>query len=369
MITVLRSSAHAHPQWRGCGGGRRSAQIEEILRRHGITWQDDFTSPAPTRLQLLRAAWRLRFGSPSIRMRGDRRLIEYLADDYLRHRWFFAQHPTVRVFLVEECTDYARLRAAHDAGVGLIGLPHNFETLQQTPPRDFYSGEPAAPALSREVTFTALADVVFCLSREEQWLLTNFGARTDYLPYHPPEADLPLLRRIRATRQTNPPPTGELAVITSGHNPRNREGLLVLCDWLRQLAPSDALHLHIAGQGLEPCRERLSTPHTTFHGEVDVAQWERLMQRCHAIVVHQVAGAGVLTRITEALCAGVPILANPHAARSAYSRPGVHLYHDVTELGELARRPLPFPPAPEPDHEAEQRLITWIRRLSEARAN
>ncbi len=369
MITVLRSSAHAHPQWRGCGGGRRSAQIEDILRRHGITWQDEFTSPAPTRLQLLRAACRLRFGSPSIRLRGDRRLVQYLADDYLRHRWYFARHPKIRVFLIEECTDYARICAAHDAGVGLICLPHNFETLQQTPPRDFYSGEPAAPALMREVAFTALGDVVFCLSREEQWLLANFGATTDYLPYHPPETDLPLLRRIREHRQAHPAPTGELAVIISGHNPRNREGLLVLRDWLRQLAPNDALHLHIAGQGLDSWRERLTTPQTTFHGEVDGLQWEQLMQRCHAVVVHQVAGAGVLTRIAEALCAGVPVLANPHAARSAYHRPGVHLYHDVAELAELARQPLPFPPAPEPDRAAEQRLITWIRRLAEPKAD
>ena len=106
-------------------------------------------------------------------------------------------------------------------------------------------------------------------------------------------------------------------MIISGHNPRNREGLLVLRDWLRQLAPNDALHLHIAGQGLDAWRERLTTPQTTFHGEVDGLQWEQLMQRCHAVVVHQVAGAGILTRIAEALCAGVPVLANPHAARSA----------------------------------------------------
>lgn len=367
MIHVLRSSAHAHPQWRTCGGGRRSAQIEEILRGHGIVWQDTFSSPRPTRRALLATILRLRLTAPVIRMRPRRSLLRYLADDYLRHRWFFAHHPEVRVFVVEECTDYARLRAARAAGVGIISLPHNLETWQQSPARDFYSGEGPPAAIHREAIFSALSDVVFCISREEQWFLTNHGAVTDYLPYHPPAAERTRLGRIRARRQVRSPEPGQLLAVASGRNTRNRAGLQALARQIALLPEESRVHLHLGGQALGDLPEQLRSPRCTFHGELNEEQLETLMVRCHAAVVYQESGVGALTRIPEMLCAGLPVLANAHAARSAYHLPGVTIFHDLNELTRLATQYLHLPPVPVPDQAAEARLVSWVTRLAARR--
>jgi hypothetical protein len=366
VITVLRSSAHALPPWRQCGGGRRSAQIEDILRRHGIAWQDELVSPPPSRPQLLAAVWHLRFRAPRIRMRFNRDLVRYLAADYWRYQWHFAHHPETRVFLLEEVTDYARLRAAREAGVGIICLPHNLETWQQPPARDFYSGESLPIALHREAVFAGLSDVVFCISREEQWFLANHGAVTDHLPYFPSGDDLRRLDQIRNQRLANPPTTHELLVVASGHNARNREGLRRLAGLLRDLPTDNGLALHLGGQQLEDLRPHFDLPGCTFHGEMSAATLDALMVRCRAAIVYQPAGVGALTRIPELLCAGLPVLADPHAARSAYHLSGLHLFHNARELLTLAQAPLAVPPRPSPDLAAEQRLVAWIRTLAES---
>jgi hypothetical protein len=365
VIAVLRSSAHAQPQWRNCGGGRRSAQIEEILRRHDIAWIDAFENPPPTRRQLLWTALKLRFTAPAIKMRAQRGLIRYLAGDYLRHQWYFAQRPETRVFLVEECTDYARLRAAREAGVGVVCLPHNLEVWQQTVPRDFYSGEPLPQALHREAQFAALGDVVFCLSREEQWFLTNHGAKTDFLPYFPSVGEVRRLTRIRNSRLEHPPSGYEFFTVTTGANAKNREGVAALAEVIEQLPNDASFHLHVGGHALEELRPRFASKRCTFHGALTDDQLDALMLRCQAAIVFQPAGVGALTRIPELLCAGIPVLANPHAARSAYHLTGVHLFHDPAELLALARRSLEPPPMPSPDTAAEERLVGWIQRLHE----
>lgn len=361
---ILRSSAHAQPQWRNCGGGRRSAQIEEILARGGYHWIDDFTAPRPTRLELFRA-WRHLTGTePRIRIRADRNLIRHLAGDYLRYHRYLSRPDAPRLLLMEECVDYGRLRAARDAGTGLIGLPHNFEVWQQDEPRDFYSGEGLPHSLHREITFTALCDVVFCISREEQWLLANHGANADFLPYHPPAAELARLEPVRVDRTAAPPAGREFFAIAACSNRKNREGLAALAAIVAQMPPDRDFHLHVGGFQSQELAPLFPPGRCTFHGELAPARINELMRRCKGAIVHQKSGVGALTRIPELLCAGIPVLASPHAARSAQHLPGVHLFHDGPELLARARADLPVPPRPEPDRSAEDRLLAWVDRLA-----
>jgi len=364
-VTVLRSSAHAHPQWRNCGGGRRSEQIEEILSRHSIGWIDEFSNAPASRVHLFQAAIRLRFTRPVVRLGRKRNVIRYLAGDYLRHLDYFKKNPTT-VFLVEECIDFARLRAAHDAQVGIICCPHNFETLQLDPPRDFYSGEGMPGCLHREVMFTNLGNAVFCISREEQWLLTQYGSTADFLPYFPPTAELAKLSAIRALRTGGRPGNGIL-VVASGANARNLEGLVELAKLVAELPHDDDYHLHIGGFQTESLRSRFPADRCTFYGEIPQATLAELMVGCKAAIIHQTSGAGALTRIPELLSAGIPVLASPHAARSGHHLSGLYIYNDATELHSLARSRLPLPPMPSPDRAAEERLAAAIRRLAVCR--
>ncbi|HVU34455.1 MAG TPA: hypothetical protein VHE61_13550 [Opitutaceae bacterium] len=362
-LVILRSSAHAHPDWRRCGGGRRSEQLEDILRRHGIDWTDAAEARPATRLDWLRAAWYLRTTSPRIKMKPDRNLIRYLASDYLRYRSTLRSASAPAVFLVEEAIDYPRIRAAHDMRTPIVAAPHNLETIQQTPPRDFYSGEELPFCLQREIDFLALSRVVFCISREEQWLLANHGINADFLPYHPPVSTRDRLQRIRAAR-VGTARTSELFAFTTGNSTKNLEGLIALSELVAAMPANSGFHLHVGGFETEKARRYFPTDRCTFHGEVDDATLETLMIRCQASVVCQYSGAGALTRIPELLCAGIPVLATPHAARSAQHLDGVHIFHDAVELLALSRSDPPIPRAPTPDTAAEDRFAGWIRRLA-----
>jgi glycosyltransferase involved in cell wall biosynthesis len=363
-LTVLRSSPASRPEWRQVGGGRRAMQITEVLAAHGITSvsSDDIVVPSCGRLKRLRIAWQLRRGEPTIKFRADRSIVRHLVNDYLRHREFFAANPAIRVMLVENCTDYAQIRAARDSGVGLVALPANFEVWQVPAQTDFYSGEPMPASLHREAGFTALCDEVFCISREEAWYLANYGARVDFLPYFPPAEDLAALQVIRQ-RRTTQASGSELLTVTAVSNLKNRNALIALAALVRQL-PAGEFHLHVGGRGTEALRDHFPADRCTFHGEIADADLADLMTRCRAAIVYQPSGVGALTRIPEILCAGVPILANPHAARSAYGTAGVNLFHDAAELLAMARQPLPMPPAPQPDTAAGDRLAAAIRALA-----
>lgn len=370
-LTVLYSSPASRPQWRQVGGGRRAAQVRDILAAHGISWilSDDIRNPAFGRAALLRAALHLRWGGqPAVKFRADRGIIRHLANDYLRHRWFFAQHPEVGAFLIDNCTDYAQLRAARDAGVPVVALPMNFEVWQRPEQQDFYSGEPMPASLHREATFIARSDAVFCISREEQWYLANYGAAADYLPYLPPAGDRAPLAAIRSRRQAGAPATGEVFAITTASNLRNREGLLALAALVRSLPADPGFRLHVGGRGTAGLRDHFPSDRCTFHGELSEEAMAGLMVRCQAGIVFQQVGTGALTRIPELLCAGVPVLANPHAARSFHGTAGVHVFHDAAGFSGLCRQPLPLPPAPEPDVAAENRFVAAIRRLAATRA-
>lgn len=362
---ILRSSTHTAPEWRGTGGGRRSEQIEEILHRGGFAWTDAVPPARYPRFTLLRACRQLATGRPRIKFALNRRLMGRAAAEYLRYRDHLAGIKGPRLLLVEECNEYARIRAARDSGTPILAVPHNLQVLQQTAPNDVFSGEGLPYSLHRELQFTASCDAIFCISREEQWLLTNFGARADFLPYFPPAAER---RRLQAIREARRPPsatTPEILVIATGSNAKNRDGLVELAALIASLQPQPDVHWHVAGRDTEDLQTHFARGRCTFHGQVSARLLNDLMLRCRAAVAYQCSGAGALTRIPEFLCAGIPVLANPHAARSAHRLPGLHVFHDAAELARLAGAPLPLPPAIPPDTAAEDRLIATVRRLLE----
>jgi hypothetical protein len=90
------------------------------------------------------------------------------------------------------------------------------------------------------------------------------------------------------------------------------------------------------------------------------------MVHCSALLIHTVAGAGAVTRIPEALLAGIPVIANSNAARDQFGTPGVHVYANRAEFAALVRARLPVPPAPPAPAAAGLRFTAQLRRLAEA---
>jgi hypothetical protein len=123
----------------------------------------------------------------------------------------------------------------------------------------------------------------------------------------------------------------------------------------------------VAGFGTEQLRGLLD--HTTYclHGGVDEIKLNELIKSAGAVLVHQKAAVGTLTRIPEMLLAGVPVIANSIAARNHVRLDGVHIYETPEELFELLKRPLAEPALPERPARAEQRLGEVLRQWIYAR--
>ena len=143
-------------------------------------------------------------------------------------------------------------------------------------------------------------------------------------------------------------------------------GMVELLQIVGPLCSTLEFELHVVGTATEGSRPLADYPGVTLHGRVSDDRLEELMATSKAAIVHQRAGAGTLTRITELLVAGVPVIANVHAARIAYHYEGVHLYEREEELASLISSDLPTPPVPPRPAADESRVIEAIRRLAGA---
>jgi hypothetical protein len=73
---------------------------------------------------------------------------------------------------------------------------------------------------------------------------------------------------------------------------------------------------------------------------------DELLAGAKATLVHQPLATGALTRMAELLMSGLPVIANPIAARSTWHHQGVHVFEDEAELNALCAASLPMPPVP-----------------------
>jgi hypothetical protein len=82
-------------------------------------------------------------------------------------------------------------------------------------------------------------------------------------------------------------------------------------------------------------------------------------------VVFQTRGSGALTRIPELLLAGLPVICNPHAARSAQQYDGVEIFDTDEELVSLLNARAPMPVPPDRPVQAEERLLNGCVNLAD----
>jgi glycosyltransferase involved in cell wall biosynthesis len=238
----------------------------------------------------------------------------------------------------------------------VVTVPQNLEALVQHTPSRAATALPAT--LVEEVRHLAASDAVFCISREEQWLLAWHGLASDFLPYHPPAPVREFCAALRQRRQSARPQ--RWVILGSVIYRPARIGVEHLLNLLRSLPEGAKLPVDVVGFGSE--RLQSLTEGTAFqvHGGVDQETLARLLTDARAVLLYQPFAAGALTRVAEMLTAGVPVLANPIAARSATHWPGVQLFESPAELAALLQAPQPMPPAPPRPVEAERRLVSAV---------
>ena len=118
------------------------------------------------------------------------------------------------------------------------------------------------------------------------------------------------------------------------HNPPTEAGMRDQLAILERIAATQPLAVDVAGFGTERLARESKT--LRFLGAVSPEQLDGLLMTTRGLLLHQRSAAGAVTRIAEMLTAGIPVIGNPIACRSAIELPGVHVYGDERELAALA---------------------------------
>lgn len=344
------------------GGTRRSQQIREILERNGVHVGNVALESDRRRTRFARAAGIVRgvIASPLREIPSIRRpsglYHRAMADLSLRS----APPGLPVVWEGGPGETFYGGWAAQKHGHRVVAAPQNFDSL--TPGMaSAWTGRQSPDWLEEELSELRHADAIFVLSSHDRWLLSLYDVHADVLPYYPP-ADvrdhLLDLRRERSARSDIR--TSVLALGTMGSEPTARgfRDLLGLIEGSSRLQ-STAASIVIAGYGTELLRSAFQRSGAHVVGTVSEPDLDALQRDARALLVHYVPAPGALTRIPEALLAGIPVVANRHAARGYESMSGVHVYESPDELAELLAADLPEPDIPAPPT-AEGRFVAQV---------
>ncbi len=341
------------------GGVHRSSQIRDVLRSTGFPFLEvhpfDYE---PSKVKRFLAALRFisRYGYPfSWRPWSFR----YLGTYYSAYRRRLAPIQEEATYLWETTSDLLGFIAAREKGFRIIAMPQNLESLIGAGPIAVRG--PVLDCLAHEVRYFKECAQVFCISREEQWLLRNLGISADYLPYYPTGDHCQRLLAIRDKRTNHPPKRANYLILGSANYRPSRVGMERLLDHLASLPSFGATAYHVAGNGTEVLQERVRRwPNVVVHGFVPSDRLAVLMAEVSAVLVYQEAAAGALTRIGDMLVAGVPVIGNTIACRSYHEFAGVFSWESPDELEEFLARPPSVPPLPPPPTGAIQRFVDCV---------
>jgi hypothetical protein len=347
--------------WRGNGGSHRALQLVELVGRAGFEVRR-IEERATTKLERhLAGAWLfLRHRYP---MRPTRRRLSNSGHAFVSYREALAEHEGPKLLLWEATGVGISAHIAKEQGFRVIAAPPNLEAAVAGHV-DFYTGQSGGVALDGEVALLSKADAVFCISREEQWLLRLRGLAASYLRYYPPAQVESALLRVRQARRQGER-TSFVMMGTANYNP-SRLSMIEALKMLEELRRKIPFRLEVAGFGTELLREHIRHPDFVLHGTLDQAKLEALLTRARAALIYQIPSGGALTRIPELLVAGVPVLGNEDACRSAWDYDGVYPYADAEGLSRLMLRDPEMPPLPARPAEEEERFISCVQRLAGA---
>lgn len=349
----------------GHGGNHRTAQVVELVRSTGLEIRDTKMVRAANRY--IEGLWGLNFVARNgVRLAGEHGYypspwqLPGLGRHYRAFQHAFADHKGKKLLIWESTNNYAPPYLAREAGFKIMAVPQNLESLGQGGPP--YTRRALPKSLKREISYLAKADAVFCISREEQWLLKLWGVDADYLPTYPPEPVLLSLLKVRERRDRSA--KMRFLILGTVHNPPTLEGMIDQLGWLKKIGGEMDFEVDIAGYGTEQLERYCDDPALTLRGTVSTSVLGELLTNARAVLIHQRAAVGALTRIPEMLVAGIPVIANDVACRSAHEYEGVHCYSNPRELAALMNRRLDTPPVLARPVEAERRFAARLGSLA-----
>jgi len=350
----------------GSGGINRTTQIEEICIQADIkliTLSNETNKLKFSKLAYYLEGLRLFFFS-SFKLVFKKELISKTGLASLRLKETLLKTPN-KIIIIEEPVNSLTYYWAKKLGFKIISLPHNFETLMSPNyDKDYFTKEPWPHTLVNEIKNLKKSDIIFCISREEQWFLNANFIPAQYLAYYPPKQKENYWLKIREKRQDYTAPKTDFLIISSKGHYATKNGTLQQINWIKNIELPKNCFVHIVGYNTDYLSDFTDNNyHIKIHGTVSPEKLEELTISCKALLIHQNTGVGALTKIPEILIAGMPIIANFHAARSFLDCKGVHPYDDFHKFEELLKQELE-----EPyyfvNHDSNQLFTSYIKEHS-----
>ncbi|RWY57327.1 glycosyltransferase family protein [Mucilaginibacter gilvus] len=345
----------------GHGGNKRTAQIDEILKDAGLTYKEpDFSNSAvitnklPVYLKGLQYTKHLPTANKN----------KYAIGRYLKMFEAFVKKQKPGLVIWESTVGYNLLLAEilYKHHVPVVALPHNIESLVAGS-KSVFSSKESPNWLMEELKYLGYCKKTFTISREENWLLSNTGINSDYLPYYPAKKTEEYLLAIRAQKQTSytaPQTAKEILLLGTYYNKPTLDGYVELLNYIRQ---KTSLVINVVGFGSEQLNNMFPDKNIRIWGSVNEEKLASLVAICDYGVVHQAPSSGALTRIPEMLLAGLPLLTNTHAARSYFGTAGLGVYQSFEELLDMLHTQRPEI-APVPVRPVEEKhFADYIRTL------
>jgi hypothetical protein len=183
-----------------------------------------------------------------------------------------------------------------------------------------------------ELKLIAQCDLVVTISREETFLLRNFGIDPLYLPYYPIKTTLEGLLKVRNERQQSN--KSDFLLLGTVSNLATLEGMkkVILAICSNGILQRD--RLIIVGYGTREKIAQTDDPRIEVRGDLSEVELLNLLTTVKGCIVYQDSGSGALTKIPELLAAGVPVIINTHAARSHHDLPGIFEFETLEGLGK-----------------------------------
>jgi glycosyltransferase involved in cell wall biosynthesis len=252
------------------------------------------------------------------------------------------------------------LRTLKKNGIPIVAMCHNIESLV---PGQVKSGR-QRDLLGKEIDCLKLCHLAVTISREDYITLNNFNVKSFYLPYYPVEAIAKKMLEIRDIRKSNS--TKDLLFIGSARNKPTQKGLLKLVKaWNEYNFADMGENLLIAGYNTEDLSSYIEGERIKLLGTLSTEELHHYLSTVKACICYQEDGTGALTKIQEMLIAGIPVLANIHAARSYYDAVGLIEFSSFEEFRESFKKmeqskshiPIPDPPETRFFYKTIERLI------------
>lgn len=353
--TFFTTNANGH------GGDHRTAQIAELIAKANlettpfsrtILKSAQSRSIAAIKAVIAPATWKF-IAKHHLKINPAFRSIAFCGFQRQLYQRVLQQHTGSKVLIWEATKNYVAPFVAAEQHFKVIAFPHNLEALVPGQGAIFENFETEVRALVK-------ADWVFCISREEEWLLRTKGANAHYLPYYPPQPVLEQFLKVRAARQN--PDRDRFLIHGNANNPPTRNGMIEQIAWLKKVRETLPFEVDIVGYGTEKLKDYCdSAADFVVHGSVSPDQLQAFLTSTKAALIHQVPTSGALTRIPELLVAGIPVIANRNAARSTSEYAGVYQYEDWIELAELMSRSLSCPEMLDRPIAHEKRVIDCLQ--------